>query len=194
MATPRNWEDKTDEELVSLTLSDQEWYLGLMKRYEEKLARYIRRISGVNEQDLEDILQEVFVKAYLNLNDFDQDLKFSSWIYRITRNYVISHFRKTQSRPQAIGGEEGEKILQLVQDENNPHDHIDSQLSNNKIQTVLTQMDKKYQEVIILKYLEDKDYKEISDILKKPVGTVGTLLNRAKKQFNAITQKQEIKF
>lgn len=194
MAVIRDCNHKSDEELVELTLADQGWYLCLMKRYEDKLTRFIRRISGVNDQDLEDILQDVFIKAYRNLNNFDLDLKFSSWIYRICRNHVISHYRKIQSRPQAIGGDDGEMILNLIQDENDPHEVVDETLSNEKIQAVLARMDKKYQEVIVLKYLEDKDYQEISDILKKPVGTVGTLLSRAKKQFKLIVQKQGTEF
>lgn len=107
---------------------------------------------------------------------------------------MISHYRKIQSRPQAIGGDDGEMILNLIQDENDPHEVVDETLSNEKIQAVLARMDKKYQEVIVLKYLEDKDYQEISDILKKPVGTVGTLLSRAKKQFKLIVQKQGTEF
>ncbi|MBU2236189.1 sigma-70 family RNA polymerase sigma factor, partial [Patescibacteria group bacterium] len=81
-----------------------------------------------------------------------------------------------------------------IKDDNDPHELIDETLSNEKIQKVLSQMDKKYQEVIVLKYLEDKDYQEISDILKKPVGTVGTLLSRAKKQFKQVVQKQGTEF
>ncbi|MFH1534644.1 MAG: sigma-70 family RNA polymerase sigma factor, partial [Patescibacteria group bacterium] len=95
---------------------------------------------------------------------------------------------------QSIGGEDGELILHMIKDDNDPHELIDETLSNEKIQKVLSQMDKKYQEVIVLKYLEDKDYQEISDILKKPVGTVGTLLSRAKKQFKQVVQKQGTEF
>ncbi|MFA6524949.1 MAG: RNA polymerase sigma factor [Patescibacteria group bacterium] len=194
MAVIRDCSQKSDEELVALTLSDQGWYLCLMQRYEAKLTRFIRRISGVNDQDLEDILQDVFIKVYRNLNSFDLDLKFSSWIYRICRNHVISHYRKVQSRPELIGGDDGELILNQIKDDSDPHALIDEVLSNEKIQSVLSKMDKKYQEVIILKYLEDKDYQEIADILKKPVGTVGTLLSRAKEQFKTITQKQGTEF
>lgn len=194
MAETRNCSEKTDEELVRLALSNQEWFVCLLRRYEEKLSRFIRRISNVNQQDLEDMLQEIFIKVYRNLNGFDPDLKFSSWIYRIARNHVISHHRKSQTRPQSIGGEEGEKILRLIQDDKNPHDKMDRQISLENIQNILSQMDQKYQEVIILKYLEDKDYQEISDIIKRPIGTVGTFLNRAKKQFKEIAIKKGTKF
>ncbi len=60
---------------------------------------------------------------------------------------------------------------------------IDADLLSQDINRMLNKLDKKYQEVLILKFLEGKSYKEISDILKKPMGTVATLVNRAKKQF-----------
>jgi len=194
MTAYRNCEEKTDEELVKLTLADQEWYLCLMRRYEAKLTRYIRRISGLNDQDLEDVLQDIFIKAYRNLNEFDPDLKFNSWIYRIAHNEVISRYRKLMTRPQLVDGEEGEKMLDLIEDKNDPEEKLDNKLSREKIQNILSQMDLKYREVLALKYLEEKDYKAISDIVKKQIGTVGTLINRAKKQFREIVNKQGTKF
>jgi len=194
MTAYRNCEEKTDEELVKLTLADQEWYLCLMRRYEAKLTRYIRRISGLNDQDLEDVLQDIFIKAYRNLNEFDPDLKFNSWIYRIAHNEVISRYRKLMTRPQLVDGEEGEKMLDLIEDKNDPEEKLDNKLSREKIQNILSQMDLKYREVLALKYLEEKAYKAISDIVKKPIGTVGTLINRAKKQFREIVNKQGTKF
>ncbi|PIS42888.1 MAG: hypothetical protein COT24_01250 [Candidatus Kerfeldbacteria bacterium CG08_land_8_20_14_0_20_40_16] len=194
MTTYRDCEERTDEELVKLTLADQEWYLCLMRRYESKLSRYIRRISGLNEQDLEDVLQDIFIKAYRNLNAFDPDLKFNSWIYRIAHNEAISRYRKLKTRPQLVKGEEGEKMLALIEDKGNPEEKLDNKISREKIQGILAQMDLKYREVLTLKYLEEKDYKEISDIVKKPMGTVGTLINRAKKQFRAIANEQRTEF
>ncbi|MFH1508838.1 MAG: RNA polymerase sigma factor [bacterium] len=188
----KNCDQKTDEQLVSLTLQDEDWYLCLMNRYEDKLIRYIKRISSATDEDAEDILQEVFIKAYQNLNDFDQGLKYSSWIYRITHNQVISQFRKVQARPQLIGSEDSEIILNLIADDSN-HDvkeKIDNSLRSEKIKLALTKLDNKYQEVLVLKYLEDYNYKEISDILRKPEGTISTLISRAKKKLKDIILKE----
>jgi len=186
-------EHKTDAELVKLTLKDADWYGCLAQRYEGRLARYIGRISGASKEDIEDLLQEVFLAVYRNLNDFDPKLKFSSWVYRITHNKVISHYRKTQARPQIIDGEEGEKLLAIVKDESNVHEEVSSKITGESVHGLLVKLDKKYQEVLVLKYLEEKDYNEISDILKKSVGTVGTLLNRAKVKLQEIIKNQGIK-
>ena len=66
--------NKTDEELVELTLRDQDFLLCLTKRYETKLLSYILRISNISREEAEDILQEVFIKVYYNLNSFDKDI------------------------------------------------------------------------------------------------------------------------
>lgn len=170
----------SDEDLVKLTLLDQENFLYLVNRYEKKLLRFIQRISGLSTDDAQDLLQEVFIKLYQNLNDFDQDLKFSSWAYRITRNQVISNYRKSKSRPQLSLFElDLESSEQLVSDFDINHD-IDQDILKQKINKALLSIDAKYKEVIILKYLEDKSYEEISDIIKKPMNTIGTLLRRGK--------------
>jgi len=186
-------QNKTDNELVKLSLKDPEWYGCLMQRYESKLSRYIYRISGLNTEDAEDLLQEIFLTVYRNLNDFDQDLKFSSWIYRITHNKVISHHRKVKARAQQINGEEGEKILSFIKDDTDLAELVNDRITGEVLSRVMGKVDEKYREVLILRYLEEKDYNEISDILKKPPSTIGTLLSRAKKNMHEIIKKENIK-
>jgi RNA polymerase sigma-70 factor, ECF subfamily len=173
---------KTDEELVALTLKNQDYYACLVSRYETKIMRYILRISSFSKEDAEDVLQEVFIKVYRNLNDFDQNLKFSSWIYRIAHNEVISHYRKMKSRPTLVITEADEWLKTIAGNDDLEKD-LDRKLTTEEIKNVLSRMDIKYREVLALRYLEEKDYREISDILEKPMGTVATLINRAKKQF-----------
>lgn len=189
-----NGASKSDEELVKLTLENQGYFLYLIKRYETKLLSYILRISGVSHEEAEDILQNVFIKVYQNLNEFDKSLKFSSWIYRITHNEVISNYRKNKVRPQSVEVELDNKILDKLISDLDIEREIDKQYLRRNISEVLIAMDKKYREVLILKFLEEKDYKEISDIIKKPMGTVATFINRAKKQFKQELNKQNIKF
>ncbi|MCD4760742.1 hypothetical protein K8R42_02475, partial [bacterium] len=71
-----NIDKLSDTDLVKLVLKDQENFSYLIKRYQSKLLRYIRRISGLNIEDAEDVLQDVFIKVYQNLNSFDTSLKF----------------------------------------------------------------------------------------------------------------------
>ena len=174
---------KTDNELVKLSLENQENFLHIVNRYEQRLLAFILRISNVSVDEAKDLLQEVFIKIYQNINDFDADLRFSSWIYRITRNHVISHYRKTKNQPQPLPFELDEQTFESLATEFAIDKHIDHQLLKKSIFNALNKINPKYREVIILKYFEEKNYSEISEILKKPNGTVATMLHRGKKQF-----------
>jgi len=173
--------EKTDNELVALALEDKGYFLYLLKRYENKLKRYIYRISNFSAEEAEDILQEVFLKVYKNLNDFDPDLKFSSWIYRITHNQVISHHRQNLARPKTV--EIDELVINKIKDEFNLEEELQLNYQKGEISRVLDNLKPKYREILILRFFEEKSYEEISDILKKPSGTVATLIHEAKKEF-----------
>jgi len=192
MFTTEACQDKTDEELARLSIDDAKYFECLMQRYEGKLLRYIRRISSVTQEEAEDVLQESFIKVYTNLNDFDKDLKFSSWIYRIVHNQVISNFRKNKARPQGNTIDMDDEVLHNVVSDLDVLKDIDQEYLRKHLFQILDTLDEKYREVLVLKFLEDKDYKEISDILKKPMGTVATLINRAKKKCKVELEKSNI--
>ena len=73
--------------------NDKELYSEIIRRYEQKLAHYLRKFVS-SPDELEDILQETFIKIYRNLNDFDADRKFSSWVYRIAHNEAVNYLKK----------------------------------------------------------------------------------------------------
>ncbi|HNP74739.1 MAG TPA: RNA polymerase sigma factor [bacterium] len=173
-------EGKTDEELVQLTLKNKEFFSYLVNRYSIKLSRYIIRISGLGREDADDLLQDIFIKAYKNLNNFDRRLKFSSWIYRIAHNQVIDNFRRRRVRPGQIYWEDNGNILVKLLADDDVIQRIDSQIDRRKIYQAIERLDYKYKEVLELRFLEERNYQEISDILKKPVGTIASLINRAK--------------
>ncbi|MBU1445974.1 RNA polymerase sigma factor [Patescibacteria group bacterium] len=191
------FKDKTDNELVVITLQDEENFMYIMERYESKLLRYVKRFTGVTNECAEDIIQESFFKIYRNLNDFDNKLKFSSWAYRITHNEAINYIRKHKNKSDKnvsidAGNDDTTSLLEILASDINIQIEAESKELQEKVRQILKKLKKKYQEVLILKYLEDKDYTEISDILKKPMGTVATLMNRAKKQFAELAQKENI--
>ena len=192
MITGSECVNKTDEQIVVLTLKNQDYYLCLMKRYEAKLLNYILKISNINREDGEDILQEVFVKAYQNLNDFDLNFKFSNWIYSIAHNATISAFRKKKVRPQTVSWEDKDlnNILESTLDVENTSLQ---KLTYKQILKIINRLPLKYKDVLILKFMEGKDYREISDILHKPMGTIATLINRAKKSLKQELKKEDIK-
>ena len=141
----------------------------------------------------EDLLQEIFLKIYLNLNDFDSSLKFSSWAYAIAHNQIISNYRKLRVRPEGHQvGIDSEAARRLASGFDIAAG-VDSAYLAEKVQKILDRLPAKYREVLVLKFLEEKNYQEISDIIKKPVGTVGSMLNQAKKEFKTSIEKNNIK-
>jgi RNA polymerase sigma-70 factor (ECF subfamily) len=164
-------------------LEDIDAFGELINRYQEKLQRYVLRISHFSVEEAEEILQEVFLKAWKNLRDFDQSLAFSSWIYRITHNHTISSFRKAKSRGQDKQVGIDDQLFHLKSKELELGEQLDKKIHAKKVREALEKMPENYKEILILRYFEDKSYEDISDILKKPMGTVATLVNRAKKKF-----------
>ena len=172
--------ERTDVELVGMSLENSDHFLCLSKRYEDKLLRYIIRISKFSREDAEDVLQEVFIKTYFNLNGFDKELQFSSWIYRIAHNEAVSAIRKKVVRPSIAL--EVEDLVKFG-DSFDMTKEMDNILDRKMIDEALSKLDEKYREVLVLRFLDEKDYTEIADILKKPVSTVGNLILRGKKLF-----------
>jgi len=177
----KNSAEETDEVLAEKSRNDEFAYANLVERYEKKLMRYIMRIGIFSKEDAEEILQEVFIKAYENIEDFDFRLKFSSWIYRIAHNEAVSRIRHDASR-NILSQDEFDEVADKIVDETSFEEHIDKKILAEEVRAIIRAMDQKYRDVIILRFLENKEYQEISDILKKPPGTVATLLNRAKEK------------
>ncbi len=173
----------TDEEVVKSVLEGNiDDFALIVERYEKKLARYIWRLSGVGRADIEDILQDIFIKVYKNLNSFDTDLSFSSWIYRLTRNEVISGYRRKMARAEGYLNDVKPEVLENLISGNKTDASVASKLLRRHLCEALEAVPERYKEVLILRYFEDRNYEEISEILRLPVGTVSTLLHRAKKK------------
>ena len=190
----KDCEGKSDEELVRLALKNQDYYYCLVSRWENKILRYILKISSATKEDAEDILQDAFISAYKSLNDFDRNLKFSSWIYRIARNKTISFWRKSKIRPKTVSSDDDLELFKLVSGDDDLAKELEKKCDSRQIKNILKNLKEKYREILILKFLEEKSYREISDILKKPMGTVATLLSRAKKKFKKEAMRQGIEF
>ena len=180
-------QQKSDEELVSLSLIDKEIFAYLIERYEAKLKRYVNRLASFSQEEVEDLLQEIFIKVYKSLNDFDQKLKFSSWIYRIAHNQVISRFRYHQARPQAVSFDD-DRAANLLSD-SEIEVEVDQHLAGEELSRAMAELKPEQRDVLILRFFEGKSYDELSDILKKPSGTVASLIHVAKKELKRRLEK-----
>lgn len=168
----------TDEQLVvQIREKDKELYSEIIRRYETKLSHYLRKFFR-NQDELEDVLQEVFIKVYRNLYGFDVDKKFSSWIYRITHNEAINYLKKNSKKNISLDETEWD----IVDEKFDLNEHIDNKQVREKVSKGLSELKEKYREPLILYYFEQKSYEEISDILRLPRNTVGVLILRGKEK------------
>jgi RNA polymerase sigma-70 factor (ECF subfamily) len=184
------FEQKTDEEIVEIVPQDKEAFAVLIRRYDKRLFAYIRRITGQSQDGLEDIVQNIFIKAYVNLYSCRKGRKFSSWIYGIAHNEAIDYWRKNKKHlNQASLDDEDKNLLETLRSE---IDHMEEILTEEKrmeFEKIINELPAKYKEVLFLKYVENRSYEEISEILRKPVSSVGTLIRRAKQLFKLKVEK-----
>lgn len=182
---------QSDGELIELSKQNPESFGLLMIRYQGPLFHYIRRMTQLPSEDIQDLLQEVFIKIYQKLNEYEEELKFSSWAYRIAHNHIIDYFRKVGARVQTNSLEdyEWEKIISAsvrIEKEILDKDCVE------KIKACMQELPMKYKEVMILRFVEEKEYEEIMDILKKPKGSVATLITRGKEMLNQMIKEKNI--
>jgi RNA polymerase sigma-70 factor, ECF subfamily len=174
----------TDEQLVELVRKqDTEMYRELVMRYEAKLIKYATYLIR-DEHIAKDAVQESFIKAYVNLQSFDSRKKFSSWLYRIVHNETINAVKKYKK--EIPMSEHFEKA-----DEGNIEEDFGTTEIQKRTQKCLESMPTLYTEPLILYYMEDRSYEEISDILRLPMGTVATRINRAKVIMKKICEKNK---
>lgn len=159
-------------------------YTFLQKKYKKIVLTLIRRMIK-DEDDVDDLVQETFIKAFSALNTFQYGYSFSSWIYRIASNNCIDFLRKKRFTMVSISSQydDSDEDHEIEIKDNSYQPDI-SLMNDEKKQLLLDAIEKlpeNYREIIKMRHEEDMDYKEISDKLNLPLGTVKAHLFRARK-------------
>lgn len=185
-----------DDKLVKKAIGGNEnAYAKLVEKYERSLYFHILKMIKDREQ-VEDLVQETFVKAFDNLNSYSTNYAFSTWLYRIATNHTIDYLRKkklkTLSIDQPKQTKDGEMEMQLP-DENASTDRDIIRKQRQKIvQNAIDNLPKKYREVIKMRHMEEKSYKEIAKLRDLPLGTVKAHIFRARELlYKALKDKKE---
>lgn len=159
----------------------------LVEQFKEKVFRLVFSMLR-NETQAEDTTQDVFVKIWKNLASYHGGASLSTWIYTITRNTCLTELKKRASRPTVSlhdpDMQEGHGIPELQS--NDRECGLDAD-----VDLLLAELPEKYRQVITLFYLEQKAYEEVAAMLGIPLGTVKTLLFRAKKELARIASRRE---
>lgn len=182
----------SDSDLIRVIhTQNREAYKELFARYQKKLFTYIYHLVG-NKEETEDILQNVFSKTYKNIEHFDLDRKFSSWIYRIAHNEAVNYLKR-KSKRYTISWEDvstNRDKLDTATIEERPEEKMEHQEIVKEIDLAIQKIPLKYQEILKMRYFQEYSYEEIGKILGKPLNTVGTLINRAKKKLLEVVQAE----
>jgi RNA polymerase sigma-70 factor, ECF subfamily len=188
--TPDMTTPELNDEEVALQVQggDIEAFRVLVERYEPKMTRYARRFFFEGDEG-KDVVQEVFIKAYVNIKSFDATRRFSPWIYRIAHNEFVNGIKKRQKDRENISIFDFDVLF--------PHlaakDTTDESFSRDELKKMLDSsldtLGQKYREPLVLYYFDDMDYREIADILHIPVSTVGVRLQRGRAMLKKIVKK-----
>jgi len=179
---------------------------GDSQAWQQLVASQHRRIYAIcyrftgSGTDAEDLTQEVFLKLYRNLASFDtQKGSFQTWITTLARNLLVDHFRRTrlerasESLDATFDGEEDGPTMadRLADPAPSQEQHVAGLELKVRIQNALKQLSPELREAVILRDLEDMDYKEISQVLRIPEGTVKSRISRGRGELAKLLQRIE---
>ncbi|OGG60261.1 hypothetical protein A3C89_00665 [Candidatus Kaiserbacteria bacterium RIFCSPHIGHO2_02_FULL_50_50] len=173
----------SDETIIKRVCAGETYLYGhIMDRYADKLVRYGRKFV-TDSTAIEDAVQDVFTSAYLNINSFDTSRKFQSWIYRIAHNAFVNLLRQKKRAWLSV---EWDTLVAFPSFDTHDEDERQRKEIAKLIDAGLEGLDEKYREILLLHYQHNFAYKDISDVLHIPMGTVAIRMKRAK----AALQKQ----
>lgn len=169
----------------------------IVQQYHRRIYNICYRFSG-SPDDASDLTQEVFIKIYRTLGTFDGSrAAFMTWVTTVTRNLLVDHFRKgkydrvTESLEAAPGGQEdGLTLVEQLQDQSiSPERRVQRLQVQKVVHEALQKLSPELREALILRDLQDMDYKEIAQVLKIPEGTVKSRINRGRTELARLLQR-----
>ncbi|WP_027417504.1 RNA polymerase sigma factor [Aneurinibacillus terranovensis] len=172
----------TDSQLIREIKDGRiEYYAELIRRYERRILAFILHMlkSYHMEDQAEDLAQETFYKAFRNLQSFrDVEASFSTWLYTIARNTVLSELRK--SRNSEVYLEDNNQQPARISTDRLPEQELLRTERVDLVRRAINQLPEKQRTALILREYEQLDYKEIADILDTTISSVKSLLFRAR--------------
>ncbi|MEK3889058.1 RNA polymerase sigma factor SigW [Bacillus sp. FSL K6-3431] len=172
-----------NERIKQVLKGDQEAFGDIVEIYKDRLFQLSYRMLG-NRHEAEDIAQEAFVRAYVNIHSFNQSKKFSTWIYRIATNLCIDRIRKKKPDyflDAEVSGAEGLTMYSKIAAEGkSPDKEVETMELQEIVQREILRLPDKYRTVIVLRYMDELSLNEISEVLEIPLGTVKTRVYRGR--------------
>lgn len=176
--------EQNDEQLAATAQQGNVQAFGeLVHRYESAMQRYARRFL-FTMTDVDDMVQDIFLKAFQNLQGFDTHRRFSPWLYRIAHNHFLNVIKKRSHEPLPFFDPDA-LLPHPVAPDNPERDRQDAELQH-AIATCLDKLSAPLRETIILTLVEGLPHADVAEILRVPVGTVDVRLSRAKAKLRSL--------
>ncbi len=172
--------------------------------WEEIVQRYHRRIYNIcyrfagSADDAQDLTQDVFIRMYRTLNSYDTEKgAFTTWLTTMTRNMLVDHFRKTRQERMTDSldattseHEDAMPLGERIPDQGPaPDSGVQSRETREAVHQALQKLSPELREAVILRDLQDMDYREIAMVLNVPEGTVKSRINRGRAELGRLLQR-----
>ena len=172
-------------------------YEKLMKKYYGYTRNLIYKMTS-NKEDIEDLTQEAFIKAFNSLKNFDSQFAFSTWLYKIATNNCIDYIRKkklsTYSIDKEFGNEDNDMRFEIPDFEYLPDRNIQENEKKRILDVAIEKLPLRYKTVILLRHKNEMEYEEIAKKLKLPIGTVKAHIFRGRELLNKFLKDKMMNF
>ncbi|NLP09465.1 sigma-70 family RNA polymerase sigma factor [bacterium] len=177
----------SDEELIH-RFQDGDIYAfdAIVNRYKDQLLNYAYRFLN-NPEEAEDVVQETFLRIFRNKHAYREIAKFSTWVYTIAGNLAKTELRKRKRRKYLYLSDMGydEKEYEIVDPSANTEKEVESLFQEKIIQKAIDELPPRFRQVILLVEIQELPYEEVSKIMRVPLGTVKSRVNRARLKLQA---------
>lgn len=182
----------SDEKLVELfRTGNEDAFIQLIRRYERELYNFLVKFLG-QSSSAEDVFQETFLQVHLSASSFESSRRFRPWLYTIAANKARDWLRSRSRRPtvQLSGpddeGDVGSLWESLLQDSTTPDQQLQVKQRQEFVRKVIGELPDHHREILVLSYYNQLSYKELSEILGIPLGTVKSRLHSAVAHFGRL--------
>lgn len=170
------------EEVLS---GNKQAYAQIINKYKNPLYATILRMTG-NQQDAADLVQEAFIKIYRQLEKFDGKGSFSSWLYRVAINHCMDEFRKKSYKIKQVEINEADLL-----DAHHPEVIFLKKEKNRQLEKLISGLPEDERMILLLRYVNEQSYKEISEFMDLSLATVRNKLHRAKKKLREMIKEEK---
>lgn len=177
-----------EQQLIKALQSDkkEQAFKQLVNTYKQRLYWHVRKIV-LNHDDADDVLQNVFIKVYKNIDGFKGDSKLYSWLYRIATNESITHINQKAKRSHITSEALQQQVIENLQNDV----YFDGDEISIKLQKAIATLPQKQQLVFNMKYFDDLTYEELSEILETSVGALKASYHLAVKKITAFLKNED---